>query len=153
MGINNWFKSKFLYIFREFALYHNESLEFRAKVFASIVSVDKKLEQCEIDILKDISLDIYPDDPHRQEVLLSTIDEYFEKVVEENGLDTYELLIDIENILKKNTRFYKKINIQQLETLRDCKSEDTDNYIVQTRVIEFLTNRRLEYDTGKKLRN
>ena len=144
MGINNWFKSKFLYTFREILLYHNESLEFRAKVFAAIVSVDKELDECEFNILKDITSKIYPNDLDRQEVLIHTTKEYFKKVVEKNGLDVYELLVDIENMLKIHKRFHKKINIVELKALRDCKREDSEVYVIQTRVIEFLTSRKAE---------
>ena len=148
MGINSWFKSKFLYTFREILLYHNESLEFRAKVFAAIVSVDKELDECELNILKTITKAIYPNDIYRQEILINTTKEYFRKVIEENGLDIYELLEDIENVLNKHKRFHKKIDIAQLKTLRDCKREDTDVYIIQTRVIEFLSSRKEECEAN-----
>ena len=148
MGINHWFRSKFLYTFREILLYHNESLEFRAKVFASIVSVDKKLDECELDILKDMAKKIYPDDEYRRDVLINTTKEYFKKVVEKNGLDVYELLMEIENVLKVHKRFYKKIDISQLKAIRDCKREDSEVYILQTRVIEFLISRKAECEAN-----
>ena len=148
MGINNWFKSKFLYTFREILLYHNESLEFRAKVFASIVSVDKELDECELNILKDIGSKIYPNNLNRQEVLIDTTKEYFKKVVEKNGLDVYELLVDIEEMLKIHKRFHKKIDLSELKALRDCKREESEVYIIQTRVIEFLTSRKAECEAN-----
>ena len=145
MGFISWFKSSFLYVFRELILYHNSSLEFRAKVLASVVSVDKEIDECEFEILKEIASNTYPNNIERQLVLINTIKEYFGKVVEKNGLNVYELLEAIEKILKTNRRFVDKIDIAQLKSLRDCKKSNEEIYMLQTRVIEFLINRKKEY--------
>ncbi len=145
MELKSWIKSNFLYIFRELFLYHYDSLEFRAKILASIISVDKEIDECEEKILNEIAKEIYPNNETRQKVLINTVREYVDKIVKKNGLEVYELLLDIENILKVKKRYTDKINIEYLKRVRECKRENEDIYILQLRVIEFLENRKKEY--------
>jgi hypothetical protein len=133
-------KAWFLSFFREIFVYHNSSLEFRAKLIASIVGANKSIDACEQDLLIDVAKQIYPNDEARVDVLLNTTKEYVEKIVENNGLDMNELILSINQDLKDNKRFHQKIDIQQLKRFLACAKNDEETYITQIRIIEFLEN-------------
>ena len=71
--------------FREFLLYHNSSLEYRAKVFTLVVAANEKISACEESLLRELVCDIYGQDEERCEILIETINEYFEKIITNNG--------------------------------------------------------------------
>ncbi len=138
-------KGWFLSFFRENFLYHHSSLEFRAKLLAAMIAVDKKVDDCEEKILKEIAKEIYKDDEARIYVLISTTKEYVEKIIQKNGLDLNELILHINKDLKEAKRFHQKIDIKQLEKLLICSKDDEEKYLTQKRIIEFLQNQIDEY--------
>ncbi len=132
-------KAWFLSFFRELFVYHNSSLEFRAKLLAVMIGVNKDISECESDLLTDVARQIYKDDEARIDVLVNTTKEYVKKIIEDNGLDINELIMSIRQDLKDIRRFHQKIDIEQLKRFLSC-CEDDDTNITQTRIIEFLEN-------------
>ncbi len=133
-----------LSFFRELFVYHHSSLEFRAKQLAAMIGANKRVEECEKELLEEIAKEIYPNEPNRADILVHTVLEYVHKIIELNGLDIDELLIDIDKELKETPRFVKKINIEMLKRFLECDS-DEDTKILQIRIIEFLENEIKEY--------
>ena len=128
--------------FREFLVFHYSSLEFRAKLLASMISVKKEIDECEKELLEDISKEIYKDDEDRAEILVNTTLEYVKKVYEVNDLYIDDLLLDIDKSLKRYPKFYKKINIEKLKRFLKCKATP-DEKLLRVRIIEYL-QRELE---------
>ncbi len=150
MGLKNFFKkSAILSFFRELIVYHHSSLEFRAKLLASMIAAAGEIKECERDLLDKISKEIYIDNKDRAEILYHTTIEYVQKVIEDNGLDLDELLIDIDKELKENPRFVEKIDIDSLKKFIGC-SLDEDVKITRIRIIEFLENEIKEYKRKDK---
>ena len=123
--------------FREFLLYHNSSLEYRAKVLTLVVAVNQKITPCEEELLSCIACQIYDNDEERSEILIETVKEYFEKIITNNGLDFEHLIFQVEKETKDNRRFVDKIDIEMLEQFQNC-IENPEDRIYQERVIEFL---------------
>lgn len=142
MGLVTSIKQFFLNAFREVFIYHHSSLEFRAKIFATIVIADKKGEECYYDKLQTASENVYSD-PVRQETLLLTTIEYVKKAKDDNGLGIDELILDIVNEIKNTPRYTKKINILQLRSLMEC-STDKDSLCYQESIIHFFENLKSE---------
>ncbi len=138
MGIKRKVKSWFLSFFREVFVYHNSSLEFRAKLLAVVIGANKTINRCEMGQLLDIAKEIYPNDEARVDVLVNTTKEYVKKIVEKNGLDVNELIMSINQDLKETKRFYQKIEIEQLKRFLTCSKDDEETYYTQIRIIEFL---------------
>lgn len=142
MGLATIIKQFFLNAFREIFIYHHNSLEFRAKIFATIIIADDNSEECYYDKLKTVSENIYKD-PMRQETLLLTAIEYVKKAKDDNGLGIDELIFDIMNEIKNTPRYIKKINISQLRTIIEC-SKDEDSLSYQENIIRFFENLKIE---------
>ena len=144
-------KSKiwFLTFFRDVFVYHNSSLEFRAKLFAAIIGANKQVDECEEKILREIASEIYPEDKARVEILIQTTKEYVNKIVQNNGLDLNELILAIDYELKEVKRFCDKVNLQMLERFMVCTQKDKETYLIQQRILEFLSNELLDF---KKIR-
>jgi len=123
--------------FREFLLYHNSSLEYRAKIFTLVVAVNKKITPCEEELLFRMAREIYDNDEERSEILVDTIKEYFDKIITNNGLDFEHLIFDVEKETKLVKRFAEKIDIACLMKFQACIDNEEDR-IYQLRVIEFL---------------
>ncbi|MBL0687358.1 MAG: hypothetical protein JJV95_07180 [Sulfurospirillum sp.] len=126
----------FLSFFRELFVYHHKSLEFRAKLFASMIASNKVDNNCEYKILKKIAKEIYKNDEYRIDVLIHTTKEYVDKIVENDLLDIDHLLLDIDRELKKHKRFRDKINMNHLRNFYAC-SGDEETVLLQTRILEF----------------
>lgn len=129
-------KTFFLSFFRELFVYHHTSLEFRAKLFASMIATNKIDNTCEYKTLKEIAKEIYKDDEYRVDVLVHTTREYVNKIIENDSLDIDRLLIDIDRELKKNKRFIDKINLNHLRRFYSCNG-DEETILLQTRILEF----------------
>lgn len=129
--------------FREFLVFHHSSLEFRAKLLASMISVKKSIDECEKETLEQIAKEIYKNDENRAEILINTTLEYVKKVEEINGLYVDDLIIDIDKNLKKHPKFYKKIDIESLKRFLKCKAT-TEEKLLRLRILEYYTN-ELEY--------
>ncbi len=133
-------------IFREFLVYHNSSLEFRAKLLTLMIASDIKISDCEERVLREAAEKIYDNDTERSEVLIDTVKEYFEKIKTKNGLDFEHLIILVQREVKEVKRFREKIDIDILRPFLDCH-EDEDERIFGERVIEFLEELKQEDGT------
>ncbi len=149
MSIKRKAKGWFLSFFREIFVYHNSSLEFRAKLLAVIIGANKNMDECEEKLLLEIAKETYPDNEARVDVLVNTTKEYVKKIIENNGLNVNELIMSINQDLKEIKRFHQKIEIEQLKRFLKCVENDKDTYITQIRIIEFLQS---SIDNFNKLR-
>lgn len=130
--------------FREFLLYHNSSLEYRAKVFTLVVAANDQISSCEEELLMECACEIYANDEERCEILIDTIKEYFEKIITNNGLDFEHLIFQVEKETRDIKRFSEKINIDMLLRFQACAMSEEDR-LYQTRVIEFLEDLKERY--------
>jgi len=129
-------KTFFLSFFREFFVHNHTSLEFRAKLFASMIATNKVDDSCEYKVLKNVAKEIYKDDEYRIDVLVHTTKEYVNKIIQNDSLDIDHLLLDIDRQLKKHKRFIDKINMNHLRSFYACNG-DEDTILLQTRILEF----------------
>ena len=141
-------KGWFLSFFREVFVYHNSSLEFRAKLLAAMIGANQDMDDCELDILEGIAKEIYPNDEARVDVLVRTTKEYVKKIIDKNGLELNELIKSIDRELKEEKRFCDKINIERLSRLLVCSEGDEETQLTQTRILEYLQN---EIENNKKV--
>ena len=132
-------KIYFLSFFRELFVYHHKSLEFRAKLFASMIASNRVDNSCKYETLKDIAKEIYKDDEYRVDVLVHTTKEYVDKIKQNGSLGIDYLLLDIDKELKKHKRFINKINMDHLRRFYACDA-DEDIILLQTRILEFYEN-------------
>jgi hypothetical protein len=130
--------------FREFLLYHNSSLEYRAKVFTLVVAANEQISECEDKLLMELACDIYKNDEERCEILVETVKEYFEKIITNNGLDFEHLVFQVEKETRDVKRFSEKINVEALMKFQECVMSE-DEKLYQLRVIEFLADLKERY--------
>ncbi len=133
-------------MFRELLVYHNSSLEFRAKILTLMIASDVNINVCEDEVLRETAYQIYADDSERAEVLIDTVKEYFEKIKTKNGLDLEHLIFLVQREVRENRRFCEKIDIATLTPFIACH-EDEDEKIFVRRIIEFLEDLKKEYGT------
>ncbi len=146
------FKTNFLSFFREFFIYHHKSLEFRAKVFASMIASNKKDDEVEYNILKEVAKEIYKD-PHRIDVLVETTKEYVEKIINMKSLDIDSLIKEINKEFRTNPRYITKINIRHLKKfLVSPGHTNEETYLLQLRIIEYFKNELRYYNSKKEKR-
>ena len=131
------FRRKLNKMFREFLVYHNSSLEFRAKLITLMIASDIIISECEENLLREIAHKIYKDDTERSEVLIDTVKEYFEKIKTKNGLDFEHLIVLVQREVREVKRFREKIDVDMLRPFIDCQ-KDEDEKIFGERIIEFL---------------
>ena len=132
-------------VFRELLLYHNSSLEYRAKLLTLVVSVNHKISPCEEKLLYKTACDIYNQDEERAEILVEAVREYFDKIITNNGLDFEHLVFQVEKETREVKRFAKKIDILQLKKFQKCLDNEEDK-IYQSRVISFLERLKKQYE-------
>jgi len=127
-------------MFRELLVYHNSSLEFRAKLLTLMISSNGEVCECEKQKLKEIAHEIYDGDQERAELLIDTVYEFHTKIVTNNGLDFEHLIAQVRKEVKEVKRFCEKIDITLLMKLHECmdEEEDEDEALFQLRIIEFL---------------
>jgi len=126
-------------MFREFLVYHNSSLEFRAKLLTLMVSSNGEMDECEKHTLKEIAHEIYSDDHERAELLIETVKEYHNKIITDNGLNFEHLIQLVNKEVHEVKRFCQKIDIEMLKRLHACvDEEDEEDRLFQERIIEFL---------------
>lgn len=130
--------------FREFLLYHNSSLEYRAKVFTLVVAANEQISECEDKLLNELACDIYENDEERCEILVETVKEYFEKIITNNGLDFEHLVFQVEKETRAIKRFSEKIDIEALMRFQACEMSE-DEKLYQLRVIEYLADLKKNY--------
>ncbi len=138
------FKRNVLKMFREFLVYHNSSLEFRAKILTLMVSSNGEICECEKQKLKEIAYKTYDADNERAELLIEMVKEYHEKIITNNGLDFEHLIQLVAKDVREVKRFSQKIDIGLLMELHDCVAEEEDR-MFQMRIVEFLQNLKEEY--------
>ncbi len=133
-------------MFREFLVYHNSSLEFRAKLLTLMVSSNGEISECEKQKLKEIAYNTYSKDQERAELLIDTVNEYHEKIITNNGLDFEHLIQIVAKEVREVKRFHQKIDISLLMELHECVEEDDEeDRLFQMRIIEFLQGLKDEY--------
>ena len=130
-------KLRFLSAFRDFFVYHHKSLEFRAKIFAAIISAKFDPDEDDFSILNDIVNEIYENDQTRKDFLIQTVREYVARVKRNDRITLDTLLLSIDKDMKDHKRYAKKIDFSHLLRLMSgCEEE----ILVQQRVYEFLIN-------------
>jgi hypothetical protein len=145
MNIFRRIKARFLVFFRDIFVYHNSSLEFRAKILAAMIGANKDMDECEMKLLEEIARDIYPNDMARVDVLIRTTKEYVDKVIRNNDLEINELIKNIDKVIKEEPRFVEKINIERLSRLFECSKGDEETQMIQRRIVEFLEQEKREF--------
>lgn len=150
MGLSFKLKHHFISAFRELFVHHHGSLEFRAKLFALIISAKEDIKDDNYVIVKNIGKEIYKDDGDRANLLMLTTQELVQKVKENNGLDIDTLVEHIQKELKIIPRYAKKIDIDSLRQLLDL-SHDRDVISYQENILEFLKTLKEETLDKKKM--
>ena len=144
MKLNFRIKHHFFSAFREFFVHHHSSLTFRAKLFALVISANKKAKVDNYIAVKDIGMKIYKDDEERANLLMLSTKELVQKVKDNNGLDIDTLVANIQKELRIIPRFAKKIDIDALRKILDF-THDRDTLSYQENILEFLE--RLKNET------
>ena len=130
-------KLRFLSAFRGFFIYHHKSLEFRAKIFAAMISAKFDPDEDDFFILNDIVNEIYENDQTRKDFLIQTVREYVARVKRSDRITLDTLLLSIDKDMKDHKRYAKKRDFSHLRRLMSgCEEE----ILVQQRVYEFLIN-------------
>lgn len=142
-------KYHFFRAFREFFVHHHGSLEFRAKIFALIISSNESVDEENYAIVEKIAMDIYKNDKERANLLTLTARELVKKVQDPNGLDIDTLVSHIQKELKIIPRYAKKIDIESLKPLTEI-SRDIDTLAYQQNILEFLKDLKEETLWSKK---
>jgi hypothetical protein len=141
MAILSSFKHKFFNAFREIFVHHHGSLEFRAKIFALIItSFENKTDDNKelFKIVKEYGLQLYKDE-HRAHLLTITTQELVKKVYDNNGLDIDTLIANIQKELKIVPRYAKKIDVDALKPIL-LFTQDPELLSYQENILEFLQN-------------
>ena len=144
-------KRNFMKMFREFLVYHNNSLEFRAKIITLMISSNGEISECEKQKLKEIAYSTYGDDEERAELLIGTVNEYHNKIITNNGLNFEHLIQLVTREVRQIKRFHKKIDMDMLLQLHYCTTEEDDK-LFQKRILEFLQSLKDEYENGSKVK-
>ena len=139
-------KRNIIKMFREFLVYHNSSLEFRAKIITLMISSNGEISECEKQKLKEIAYTTYNDDEERAELLIGMVNEYHNKIITNNGLDFEHLIQIVAREVRQVKRFHEKIDMDILLQLHYCICEDDEeDQLFQKRILEFLQGLKDEY--------
>jgi len=131
---------------REVLVYHHNSLEFRAKIFALIISANPHPNEYEYILVYEAGMQIYKDEERVQMLVLNT-KEYVKKVHDKNGLNIDDLVEDIAKEVHQIPRYAQKIDTSILSPIVEC-SVDEDISTYQIRMLEFLE--RLKNNNAKE---
>ena len=142
-------KHFFFNAFREIFVHHHGSLEFRAKIFALIISANEDVKAENYTTVKDIGMQIYENDKDRVNLLMLLTKELVKKVKDDNGLDIDTLVNNIQRDLKFAPRYAKKIDVESLQPFLTL-SNDQDTITYQKNILEFLKNLKDETIRSKK---
>ena len=134
--------------FRELLLYHHNSLEFRAKLYAALIAANENFGECELNIVQEAGMTIYNDED-RANTLRLTVEEYLDKIVEDNGLAIDELIEHLMVDLKNYPRYADKITIEEYLKIRDC-CDDEESRIYQERIISLYQRLKEQYEKHRK---
>ena len=135
-------KHHFFSAFREFFVHHHGSLEFRAKIFALVISANENPPDEAYEVVKDIGMNIYNGDEKRSDLLMISTQELIQKA-KENHFDIDYLVNSILKELKVVPRYAKKIDTRALKPLL-LLSHDQDTILYQENILEFLQNTKEE---------
>jgi len=137
MNFSFRFKRFLFNAFREIFIHHHNSLEFRAKVFALVLSAKDNVSINDYIVVKRLAMEIYKDDEERASLLMIATKE-IRKKIEDDKKDVSETLIySIQKQLKVLPRYVNKIDIDSLhQLLIPTNDEDTISY--QENILEFL---------------
>ena len=146
MGFN---LKQYLYrAFRELLLYHHNSLEFRAKLYAALIAANEEFGECELNIVQEAGMAIYHDED-RANTLRLTVEEYLDKIIEDNGLAIDELIDHLMVDLKDYPRYADKITIDEYLKIKEC-CDDEESRIYQERIISLYQRLKDEYEKRNK---
>ena len=134
--------------FRELLLYHHSSLEFRAKLFAAVIAANENYSECELELVQETGMALYGEED-RANTLRLTVEEYLDKVFEDNGLAIDELIEDILNDLKNIPRYAEKISIEDYRKIIAC-CEDEESRIYQERIVDLYQRLKDDYEKRSK---
>lgn len=149
MNLSFRIKHHFFSAFREFFVHHHGSLEFRAKIFALLISSNEVVDEENYTIVKRIAMDIYKNDEERANLITLTTRELVKKVHDISSLDINTLISHIQKELKIIPRYAKKIDIESLKPLTEI-TKDIDTLAYQQNILEFLQNLKNETLWSKK---
>ncbi|MDR1614090.1 MAG: hypothetical protein LBS26_00780 [Campylobacteraceae bacterium] len=140
MSVKSWL----LTVFRELFLYHYKSLEFRAEIFALIMSSGcKSVKECDFETLKEVAAEIYANDKHRQEVFINIVKEYAAMILRNAPASYDEAVKDINRKTRANKSFAAKISPSHINRfLKD--NMDENRQLLQQRIKEFLEDQSKE---------
>lgn len=136
-------KHKFFNAFREIFVHHYNSLDFRAKVLALMISANEHPKVENFILVKEIANEIYKDDEDRANLLMLTTKELVDRVLTKHTLSSDKLVESIVNNVKLVPRYAKKIDIEALSRFLEL-SEDEDTLAYQKNILEFLENLKKE---------
>ena len=134
--------------FRELLLYHHSSLEFRAKLYAALIAANENYGECELIIVQEAGMAIYSDED-RANTLRLTVEEYLDKIVEDNDLAIDELIEHLMNDLKDIPRYVDKITIEDYQKIIAC-CDDEDSKIYQERIVALYQRLKDDYEKRRK---
>jgi hypothetical protein len=134
--------------FRELLLYHHNSLEFRAKLYAALIAANENFGECELALVQKDGMAIYNDED-RANTLRLTVEEYLDKIVEDNGLAIDELIDHLMIDLKDYPRYADKITIEEYLKISEC-CDDEESRIYQERIISLYQRLKDEYEKRNK---
>ena len=143
-------KHHFFSAFREIFVHHHGSLEFRAKIFALVISANEEAKVENYIFVKDAGLNIYDGDEDRANLLMISTKELVKKVKDNNELDLDTLVSHIQKELKIVPRYAKKIDIESLQPIIDL-SFDVDTVSYQKNILDFLQNLKDETLKSKQV--
>lgn len=149
MRLSFMIKHHFFNAFRELFVHHHGSLEFRAKLFALIITANEESPADAYATVKNIGLDIYNKDEDRANLLMLSTKELVQKVKDDNGLDIDTLVVHIQKELKIIPRYARKIDIEALKQLVNF-SGDKDTISYQESILIFLQSLKEETLYTKK---
>lgn len=136
-------KHKFFNAFREIFVHHYNSLDFRAKVLALMITANEQPKVENFILVKELAQKIYENDEDRANLLMLTTKELVDKVLISHTLSSDKLVESIVNNVKLVPRYAKKIDIEALSRFLDLSdSEDTLAY--QKNILEFLEKLKKE---------
>ena len=136
-------KHKFFNAFREIFVHHYNSLDFRAKVLALMITANEHPKVENFILVKEIAKEIYKDDEDRTNLLMLTTKELVDRVLTHHTLSSDKLVESIVNNVKLVPRYAKKIDIEALSRFLEL-SEDEDTLAYQKNILEFLENLKRE---------
>lgn len=143
-------KHYFFSAFRELFVHHHGSLEFRAKIFALVISANEAATVENYIVVKKIGMDIYKNDEDRANLLMLSTKELVNKIKESGDLDIDTLVLNIQRELKQVPRYAKKIDIDSLKEFIEL-SYDEDTKAYQQNILEFLSTLKEDTLHEKKL--